>query len=445
MMYSGRILKNSYYLPFKSKCLSSLNSQLPEKKYHLHYFLLGTSNPFADNEIHLIEYNDQSCTVRNVEIFDHKEEVKHLVCLDMCEKGDGKGKEILMCTSSVVSADVGSTSQVRVDARGLECRCFLHRGRLDNFDEEEVVAGGETDTTVAQEGEGNQGSGNLDDLEGEEGSKDGEENRPVKTMVNELTNDKGAKQKSLDGGKRKAALDKLCELRGDQPYAGIKHIAVDDHEGEFRRIAVIDKYRYDIFGRSQNDMDFVSSKNMDRQLNYGFFDPHHENILTVISDTSVYGYDIKNDVEIFSTFANHKSDLSSLDFNPNIPNVIVTSSNDGYVKFWDLRFLTDAFLTVNIHSHWVTSIHFNNFHDELLLSTSSDNTVKLHRIDYPANLNLKKKETNYQLIKTYSDHEESVYQGRWSKTDAWVFASLSYDGKCVVNSVPTEEKYRILL
>ncbi|SCO75463.1 protein TSSC1, putative [Plasmodium vivax] len=430
MMHSGRILKNSYYLPFKSKCLSSLSSQLPEQAYHLHYFLLGTSNPFADNEIHLIEYNDQSCAVRNVEIFDHKEEVKHLVCLDLCEKGDDKGKDILVCTSAVVSADIGGASQVRVDAGGLEWRCFLHRGSLSNFDEEEPLAGGESDPGMAQVEEANQESRKLDDLG--EGKENGRENST-------------SKGKSLEGGKEKAALEKLRELRADQPYTSIKQIAVDDHEGKFRRIAVIDKYRYNIFGRSQHDMDFISSKNTDGELNFGTFDPHHENILTVISNTNVYGYDLQNDVEIFSTFANHKADLSSVDFNPNIPNVLVTSSNDGYVKFWDLRFLADAFLTVNIHSHWVTSIHFNNFHDELLLSTSTDNTVKLHRIDYPANLNLKKKETNHQLIKTFADHEESVYQGRWSKTDAWVFASLSYDGKCVVNSVPTEEKYRILL
>ncbi|KJP87246.1 hypothetical protein AK88_03163 [Plasmodium fragile] len=430
-MHSGRILKNSYYLPFKSKCLSSLNYQLPEQSYHLHYFLLGTCNPFTDNEIHLIEYNDQSCTVRNVEVFDHKEEIKHLVCLDVCEKGDGKGKDILLCTSAVVSGDFGSTSQISPDTGGLQCRCFLYRGSVNNFDEEELVAGGETDTGKSKVE--NQASRNLDDL-------GKQENRPVNSIAHELKKDK-----SMDGGKGKAALDKLCELGGEKPYDGIKHIAVDDDEGKFRRIAVIDKYRYDIFGRSQKDVDFVASKNMDRELNYGIFDPHHENILTVISDTNVYGYDIKNDVEIFSTFANHKADLSSIDFNPNIPNVIVTSSNDGYVKFWDLRFLTDAFLTINTHSHWITSIHFNNFHDELLLSTSSDNTVKLHRIDYPASLNLKKKETNYQLIRTYSDHEESVYQGMWSKTDAWVFASLSYDGKCVVNSVPMEQKYKILL
>ncbi|ANQ11193.1 Uncharacterized protein PCOAH_00054820 [Plasmodium coatneyi] len=432
-MHSGRILKNTYYLPFKSKCLSSVHNQLPDQSYHLHYFLLGTSQPFVDNEIHLIEYNDQSCTVRNVEIFDHKEEVKQLVCLDMCEREDGNGKDNLVCTSAVVCAG------------GLECRCFLQRGslnnmnNLNNFDEEELVAGGETDPGMEQVEEANQASRNLDD-------PGGEANAPMHSMENKLMNDKGGKQKSLDRGKGKAALEKLCELRTDQPYAGIKHIAVDDREGQFSRIAVIDKYRYDIFGRSKSNVNFVTSKSMGRELNYGIFDPHHENVLTVISDTNVYGYDVKNDVEIFSTFANHKADLSSVDFNPNIPNVIVTSSNDGYVKFWDLRFLSDAFLTVNIHSHWVTSIRFNNFHDELLLSTSSDNTVKLHRIDYPANnLNLKKKETNYRLIKTYSDHEESVYEGRWSKTDAWVFASLSYDGKCVVNSVPTEEKYKILL
>ena len=35
------------------------------------------------------------------------------------------------------------------------------------------------------------------------------------------------------------------------------------------------------------------------------------------------------------------------------------------------------------------------------------------------------------LIATFSDHDDSVYSVAWG--DAWVFASLSYDGRMVVN------------
>lgn len=50
-----------------------------------------------------------------------------------------------------------------------------------------------------------------------------------------------------------------------------------------------------------------------------------------------------------------------------------------------------------------------------------------------------------RLIKVYEDHEESVYKVEWSSVEPWIFASLSYDGRLVINKVPREEKYKILL
>lgn len=50
-----------------------------------------------------------------------------------------------------------------------------------------------------------------------------------------------------------------------------------------------------------------------------------------------------------------------------------------------------------------------------------------------------------KLVKIYEDHEESVYSVEWSSVDPWIFASLSYDGRLVINKVPKEEKFRILL
>merc|ERR1712111_17571 len=48
------------------------------------------------------------------------------------------------------------------------------------------------------------------------------------------------------------------------------------------------------------------------------------------------------------------------------------------------------------------------------------------------------------IIKTYDDHEDSVYAAEWSCADPWTFASLSYDGRLVINQVPRSVKFRIL-
>eukprot|EP00899_Mesostigma_viride_P029513 jgi/Mesvir1/9747/Mv12210-RA.1 len=53
--------------------------------------------------------------------------------------------------------------------------------------------------------------------------------------------------------------------------------------------------------------------------------------------------------------------------------------------------------------------------------------------------------TSEGLVQVYDEHEESVYGIAWSQNDPWAFASLSYDGRVVVNTVPSETKYNILL
>lgn len=49
------------------------------------------------------------------------------------------------------------------------------------------------------------------------------------------------------------------------------------------------------------------------------------------------------------------------------------------------------------------------------------------------------------ILATYEEHEDSVYAVEWSTADPWVFVSLSYDGRVVINRVPRAEKYKILL
>lgn len=49
------------------------------------------------------------------------------------------------------------------------------------------------------------------------------------------------------------------------------------------------------------------------------------------------------------------------------------------------------------------------------------------------------------VIATFEEHEDSVYCVEWSSADPWIVASLSYDGRLLINHVPKAEKYKIIL
>ncbi len=48
-------------------------------------------------------------------------------------------------------------------------------------------------------------------------------------------------------------------------------------------------------------------------------------------------------------------------------------------------------------------------------------------------------------VQSYDEHEDSVYGVAWSLADPWLFASLSYDGRVVINTVPKNIKYKVLI
>ena len=199
------------------------------------------------------------------------------------------------------------------------------------------------------------------------------------------------------------------------------------------------------------------------------------------------------------------STIRDLDYNPNKPMSLISCGDDRKVKFWDLRKPSVPVQTLEGHSHWIWNCKYNPFHDQLVLSGGSDHVVNLWRIasvssapwlacvdggedstdeggssspgggggrnrsgsgvnssssnNYHNNNNNNNNHNNNSSsssdskstdppdvkVRSFDQHVESVYGLAWSAADAWIFASMSGDGRVFVNHVPSTEKYKILL
>ncbi|CAG2227622.1 EIPR1 [Mytilus edulis] len=198
----------------------------------------------------------------------------------------------------------------------------------------------------------------------------------------------------------------------------------------------------------------------------GQWNPHHNcTQIATANDTHIRGWDIRTMQQVYTIENAHGQLVRDLDFNPNKQYYIVSCGDDCKVKFWDIRNPTESLAVLSQHSHWVWSVKYNHFHDQLILSSSSDSRVILNSVvslssepygnladnndsdsdDDHDEIERSKEPQQDGIISTYEEHEDSVYAVDWSAADPWVFASLSYDGRLVINRVPRAEKYKILL
>ncbi|EDV23446.1 uncharacterized protein TRIADDRAFT_27591 [Trichoplax adhaerens] len=197
------------------------------------------------------------------------------------------------------------------------------------------------------------------------------------------------------------------------------------------------------------------------------WNPHHNGTQVAGAyDTNIKAWDLRAMKPAYTIENAHGILVRDLDFNPNKPYYVVSCGDDCQVKFWDVRNSTEPLLKLTNHSHWVWSVSYNHFHDQLVLSSSSDSRVMLFNIislssepfgqyedidDEESTSNkyvkpvLEEEPPKDGIIATYEEHEDSVYASCWSCSDPWVFASLSYDGRLVINRVPRTEKFKILL
>lgn len=147
----------------------------------------------------------------------------------------------------------------------------------------------------------------------------------------------------------------------------------------------------------------------------------------------------------------HDGNIMSIDYNPNKSQTLITAGADRKVKFWDVRMWDRGPVKVLAgHSHWVRSAKYNLFHDQLVISGGSDNIVNLWRIASCSSSQWLGTEDSSNdppdvKVRGMDQHEDCVYGVAWSPADAWIYCSLSYDGRVMVNHVPSTEKYKILL
>ncbi|KAG2762047.1 hypothetical protein PC129_g950 [Phytophthora cactorum] len=189
------------------------------------------------------------------------------------------------------------------------------------------------------------------------------------------------------------------------------------------------------------------------------WDPHHASQLAFALGGSVRTWDLRAKQDSVSIEDAHPSVALSLDFNPNKPYAIASGGDDGRLKFWDLRYARKPLLAMNAHSHWVWSTRYHPQHDQLVLSGGSDATLALWRVSSISSsplVELDERDLMDEtaggaavadtLIRRIEEHEDAVYTARWATGgDAWMFVSVSYDGRLAVNHVPSTEKYKILL
>ncbi|CAM9619831.1 EARP and GARP complex-interacting protein 1 [Lampetra fluviatilis] len=201
----------------------------------------------------------------------------------------------------------------------------------------------------------------------------------------------------------------------------------------------------------------------------GRWSPHHNcTQVATANDTVIRGWDIRSMRQAYCIENAHGQLVRDMDFNPNKQYYLASCGDDCKVKFWDTRNPTEPVRSLEEHSHWVWSVRYNHSHDQLVLSSSSDSRVILSNMvsissepygqgadddddeasdaDEKVDTEPKSKEPPQDsIIATYEEHEDSVYAVEWSAADPWLFASLSYDGRLVINRVPRTVKYKILL
>lgn len=182
----------------------------------------------------------------------------------------------------------------------------------------------------------------------------------------------------------------------------------------------------------------VHSKESAGMLHYlsgGAWDPHDVNSVAATCESSVQFWDLRTMKKANSIERSH---VRCANFNQKKKHILVTAEDDSGIYIWDLRMSKAPIQELPGHAHWTWAVTCNPEHDGLILSAGTDSTVKLWLAPTSTtsdSLVESRIQQSDPLLNSYSDYEDSVYGLAWSSREPWIFASLSYDGRVVVESI----------
>ncbi|KAJ3322938.1 Protein tssc1 [Boothiomyces sp. JEL0866] len=136
------------------------------------------------------------------------------------------------------------------------------------------------------------------------------------------------------------------------------------------------------------------------------WNPHDDKLVGIAANTSVHEIDLRSGQKTCEILNAHELSVRNIDYNLNKPYHFATCGDDCMVRIWDSRNTIKSLLEISDHTHC---------------------------------------KTTDGLVQSFDQHEHSVYSAAWSPADPWIFASVSFDGRVVVNFVPPEQKYKIIL
>eukprot|EP00916_Digyalum_oweni_P017317 GHVL01028298.1.p1 GENE.GHVL01028298.1~~GHVL01028298.1.p1 ORF type:complete len:351 (+),score=99.44 GHVL01028298.1:115-1167(+) len=189
----------------------------------------------------------------------------------------------------------------------------------------------------------------------------------------------------------------------------------------------------------------------------------NSNIIVTGCERNISICDIRTNNNIINKNNAHENDIKDISIYPNISKKIVTVGEDCKIKFWDIRNMNQC-VTVNAnnhHRHWITTCCINPLFDDFIVTAGTDQLICLWKFTSQssnvinqscASPTSNKNEILDTLICKWGDSEtstrqDSIYKGgvAWSKFDPWIIASVGWDGVVSFDSIPREEKYKILL
>ncbi|XP_057470229.1 WD repeat-containing protein DWA2-like [Actinidia eriantha] len=174
-------------------------------------------------------------------------------------------------------------------------------------------------------------------------------------------------------------------------------------------------------------------------LSGGAWDPHDVNSIASTCESSIQFWDLRT---MKKTNSIEHAHIRNVDYDTKKKYVLVTAEDESGIHIWDLRMLKVPSLELPGHSHWTSAVRCNPEYDGLILSAGTDSAVNLWLASPPRTDDLSSESLVESpkmqvdpLLNSYSDYEDTVYGLAWSSREPWIFASVSYDGRVVVESV----------